>query len=142
MAESGTWAKPDPADVERFYAALPDHPAAERKKMFGYPACFVNGHFFAGLYGKGMVIRLPGGIRDGFSELAGSPTFDPMGTGKGMKDWYGRCWAGAAIAASRSSTTIRTLSIRRTVMSLATPTPSRRSCATSRRSSAGAEAPG
>ena len=88
MAESGTWAKPDPADVERFYAALPDHPAAERKKMFGYPACFVNGHFFAGLYGKGMVIRLPGGIRDGFSELAGSPTFDPMGTGKGMKDWY------------------------------------------------------
>jgi TfoX N-terminal domain len=88
MAVHSSWKKSDPALVERFHAALPDHPAAERKQMFGYPACFVNGHFFTGLHEDRFVIRLPGDIRAGFAELADAPTFDPMGTGKGMKDWY------------------------------------------------------
>lgn len=85
---SGSWTKPDPALVERFHAALPDHPAAERRKMFGYPACFVNGNFFTGLHEHRVVIRLPGDIRRVAPELADAPTFDPMGTGRGMKDWY------------------------------------------------------
>lgn len=88
MASPGMWTKPDPAMVDRFHAALPGHPAAVRRKMFGYPACFVNGHYFAGLHGDRFVIRLPGGIRDRFPELAEAPSFDPMGTGRGMKDWY------------------------------------------------------
>lgn len=82
------WKKPEPALVDRFYAALPDHPAAERKKMFGYPACFVNGNFFAGMHNDSYVVRLPGGLREKFAALASAEVFDPMGTGKGMKDWW------------------------------------------------------
>jgi hypothetical protein len=82
------WKKPDPAMVQRFNDALPAHPDAERKKMFGYPACFVKDNFFAGLHQDDVVVRLPGGIKDRFPELANSPIFDPRGTGTGMKDWY------------------------------------------------------
>jgi len=88
MANPGMWTKPDPAMVDRFHAALPDQPAAVRRKMFGYPACFVNGHYFAGLHEDRVVIRLPGGIRDRFPELAEALPFSPRGTGKGLKDWY------------------------------------------------------
>jgi len=88
MATRGAWKKPDPANVERFHAALPAHPAAERRKMFGYPACFVNGHYVAGLHGDRFVIRLPGDIRDRFPELADAGGFNPRGTGKGLRDWY------------------------------------------------------
>lgn len=87
MAGPGHWKKPDPQLVERWEAVVPDHPAAERRKMFGYPACFVNGHYLAGLHADDIVVRLPGSIRDRFPELADAPPFDPMGTGKGMKDW-------------------------------------------------------
>lgn len=88
MSSEGSWKKSDPALVDRFHAALPDHPAAERRKMFGYPACFVNGNYFSGLYQDEVVVRLPGEMRDRFTELSDAQPFDPMGTGKGMKDWY------------------------------------------------------
>lgn len=38
MATRGAWKKASPEAVDRFHAALPEHPAAERRKMFGYPA--------------------------------------------------------------------------------------------------------
>jgi hypothetical protein len=82
------WTKPVPELVDRFLAALPEHPDAERKKMFGFPACFVNGNYFAGLHQEAFVIRLPAPLKDRFSELAGSEQFDPRATGKGMKDWW------------------------------------------------------
>ncbi len=56
--------------------------------MFGYPACFVNGNYFAGLYEDRVVIRLPGEVRTQAPELGDAEGFDPMGTGKPMKDWY------------------------------------------------------
>ena len=87
MARGGSWKKVDPSLVERFDAALPDHPAAERRTMFGYPACFANGHYVAGLHEDRFVIRLPGELLGRFSELADAPPFNPMGTGKGLKDW-------------------------------------------------------
>lgn len=87
MAPEDTWKKSSVATVERFDAALPDHPAVERRKMFGYAACFVNGHYCAGLYQDRFVVRLPG-ARDRFPDLADAVPFDPLGTGKGMKDWY------------------------------------------------------
>ena len=86
MARQGSWKKPSAEAVDRFDAALPDHPAAQRRQMFGYPACFVNGHYFTGLHQDRFVIRLPDGIRDRFPEIADAEAFDPMGTGKGMKD--------------------------------------------------------
>jgi hypothetical protein len=82
------WTKPDPGTVERFHAALPDDLSIERKKMFGYPAAFVNGNYFIGMHGDGMVVRLPGDLRAAIPELADAPIFDPRETGKGMKDWY------------------------------------------------------
>ncbi len=82
------WRKPPVDLVERFNAALPVHPAAKPRKMFGYPACFVNGHFFVGLHNENAIVRLPGELKDMFPELAGAAHFDPMGTGKGMKDWW------------------------------------------------------
>lgn len=82
------WKKPDPKTAERFNAALPAHPAAQPKKMFGYPACFVNGYFFVGMHNDNMVVRLPGDLKSKFPELARAEIFDPMGTGKGMKDWW------------------------------------------------------
>jgi TfoX/Sxy family transcriptional regulator of competence genes len=88
MSTRPEWKKPDPALVARFDSALPDHPAAERKKMFGNPVCFVNGYFFAGLHNDSFVVRLPGSLREKFSVLRGAEVFDPMGTGKGMKDWW------------------------------------------------------
>jgi TfoX-like protein len=88
VAAHSSWKKSDPALVERFHAALPDHPAAERRTMFGYPACFVNGHYVAGLHGDRFVIRLPDDIRAGFPELTDARGFNPMGSGKGLKGWY------------------------------------------------------
>jgi len=53
-----SWKK-SPADlVERFAAALPDHPAVVRKPMFGYPAAFANGNMVCGLFRDSVVVRL------------------------------------------------------------------------------------
>jgi TfoX N-terminal domain len=82
------WSKSDPALAARFDAALPEHPAVQRKKMFGYPVCFVRGNFFAGLHEDTVVVRLPGALRARFLGLIDAEVFDPMGTGKGMTDWW------------------------------------------------------
>lgn len=83
------WKKPEPEMVERFNAALPIHPEAQPKKMFGYPACFVNGNFFVGMYQeRSVVARLPGDLKGKFAEMARAEIFDPLDTGKGMKDWW------------------------------------------------------
>ena len=80
--------KADPADVARFGAALPAHPALQRRTMFGYPAAFVNGNYFAGLYEDRFVVRLPDALRDRFTELAEGEPFDPMRRGEPIKDWW------------------------------------------------------
>jgi hypothetical protein len=55
---AASWKK-SPADlVERFAAALPDHPALVRKPMFGYPAAFANGNMVCGLFQDSVVVRL------------------------------------------------------------------------------------
>lgn len=73
--------------MERFNSALPKQPEAQPRKMFGYPCCFVNGNFFVGMHEDNFVVRLPG-LKDKFTELASAKVFDPMATGKGMKDWW------------------------------------------------------
>ncbi len=84
---AGKHTPPDAHDIERFDAALPDDPAAQRRKMFGYPACFVNGNYFCGLHNADFVVRLPGGLVDKFPALRDARQFDPMG-GRPMKDWW------------------------------------------------------
>ena len=87
-AKKTPWAKSSEDLVRRFNDALPKHAAAEPRKMFGYAACFVNGNFFVGLHEQNVAIRLPGGSKEKFAELAKAKAFDPMRTGKGMKDWW------------------------------------------------------
>lgn len=53
------WKMSSPQLVDMFAAALPDNPRVERRKMFGYPAAFVNGTMFAGLHQDDVVVRLP-----------------------------------------------------------------------------------
>lgn len=55
---AASWKK-SPADlVERFAAALPDHPGIVRKPMFGYPAAFANGNMVCSLFQDSVIVRL------------------------------------------------------------------------------------
>jgi TfoX/Sxy family transcriptional regulator of competence genes len=72
--------KSPPELVDRF-ATLTDpllaDPDVERRKMFGYPACFVGGHMFTGLHGDRWIVRLD---ESSIVELtaAGGTGFEPM----------------------------------------------------------------
>ncbi len=58
----------------------------ESRKMFGYPAAFVNGNMFAGLHEIGLVLRLPEIERRAFLKLEGASRFEPM-PGRFMKEY-------------------------------------------------------
>ena len=47
--------KSSPALEQTFADAFPDDPRAERRKMFGYAAGFVNGKHFGGLFADQIV---------------------------------------------------------------------------------------
>jgi TfoX/Sxy family transcriptional regulator of competence genes len=53
--------------------------------MFGYPAVFVGGRMFAGLFQDGMVLRLGDADRARFLALPGAIPFVAMG--RQMKEW-------------------------------------------------------
>ena len=53
-----SWKKSPAELVERFAAALPNHPEVVRKPMFGYPAAFANGNMICGLFQDSVVVRL------------------------------------------------------------------------------------
>ena len=66
--------------VEVFDAAfLPT--GGERRKMFGYPAGFVNGLMCCGVFGKSIFVRLNETDREALLKEEGAAYFDPMGTG-------------------------------------------------------------
>ncbi len=82
MATSGGggWAKSPPELVERFEAGTAvflAEPGVRRRQMFGYPACFADGHMFTSLFRDRWVVRLPD---DALAELAalGGSGFEPM----------------------------------------------------------------
>jgi hypothetical protein len=69
--------KAPPELVERFATVMAGRPGAVVRKMFGYPAAFVNGNMATGLHGSSWFVRL--------SELdttelvaAGGRPFEPM----------------------------------------------------------------
>ena len=78
--------KSSPELVARFDEVAARHPAAQRRKMFGYPAMFVGGNFATGLFEESWVVRL--GETDLAALLAtpGADTFSPM-AGKATKGW-------------------------------------------------------
>ena len=71
--------RPAPEELVRIFdaviAAVPD---AERRKMFGYPAAFSNGHMFAGLHQESFVLKLSPADYTAFLKIEGAKPFEPM----------------------------------------------------------------
>ena len=64
--------KPAPQEwIDAFDTALPDD--VERRKMFGYPAAFVNGNMAAGLHRDDLVLKLNDKDRDALMKAGGKP---------------------------------------------------------------------
>lgn len=72
--------------IDTFYAVLPEHPGAERRKMFGYPCCFVNGNMFTGLFGNDLHVRLSAEDQAKLLAQPGARAFEPM-PGRVMKGY-------------------------------------------------------
>ena len=68
------------------HEALPPDPRVETLKMFGGVAAKVNGHIFAGLFGRSVMIWLPEPERAEALVLEGAGPFDPMGDGRPRSD--------------------------------------------------------
>ena len=80
------WEKSPESLVEVFHRSLPDDPAVERRKMFGYPCAFVNGNMFTGLFATQMFVRLAAEERLSMIGEQGAKPFEPM-PGRAMKDY-------------------------------------------------------
>ena len=77
MMRMGEWMPAPQALVDRFAACVAGFPAQQRK-MFGYPAAFVNGNMFAGLFRDRLILKLPQPVRMKLFELPGAAPFEPM----------------------------------------------------------------
>jgi TfoX/Sxy family transcriptional regulator of competence genes len=71
--------------VRVFEKAVHSLRGVEGRKMFGYPAIFVNGNMFAGLVRNAMVLRLGEDHRQQFLQLPGAKPFIAMG--RRMTEW-------------------------------------------------------
>jgi hypothetical protein len=76
------WVKVPAEHHPIFVDALPRDPRIERINMFGGIAAKVNGHFFAGLFGRSAMVQLPEPDRAEALALEGAGPFDPMGDGR------------------------------------------------------------
>ena len=107
------WVKVPPENHPIFHAALPQDPRVETLKMFGGVAAKVNGHIFAGLFGRSTMVWLPEAERAAALSLEGAAPFDPMGDGRArsekimlpetlmanpaeLRRWIARAFKGAA----------------------------------------------
>jgi len=74
--------KAPPELVERFGAFMEERfPEVARRKMFGYPAGFVNGNLATGLFASSWFVRLPE------ADAAGMETLTPMAD-RPMRGYY------------------------------------------------------
>jgi TfoX/Sxy family transcriptional regulator of competence genes len=107
------WVKVPPENHPLFHAALPKDERVETMKMFGGVAAKVNGHIFAGLFGRSTMLALPEPERAAALALKGAGPFDPMGDGRrrsekvmlpekmmrnpaALRSWIGRAFKAAA----------------------------------------------
>jgi TfoX/Sxy family transcriptional regulator of competence genes len=79
------WQKSPQDLIDLFTSVMPGPPAVQRN-MFGYPAGFINGHIFMGLFQDDMILRLPEGQREEFLKKVGSKIFEPM-PGRPMREY-------------------------------------------------------
>lgn len=84
-----TWEKSSPELIAFFEKLAPQEPGIVHKKMFGYPACFVHGNLFVGLFKQHLLFRFSEADFASFLKLEGAGTFEPMpGRGsKGFATW-------------------------------------------------------
>ena len=71
--------------IDLFVSVMPGPPATQRK-VFGYPAGFVNGNMFMGLFADEMILRLPEDLREKIMGSHGAKIFEPM-PGRPMKEY-------------------------------------------------------
>ena len=79
------WRKSPQQLIDLFVTVIPDPPAVQRK-MFGYPAAFVNGNLFMSLFQDDMILRLPESLREEFLKVDGAKSFEPM-PGRPMREY-------------------------------------------------------
>jgi TfoX/Sxy family transcriptional regulator of competence genes len=58
------WRKAPQSLVAYFDKIVPQDARIERRKMFGYPAAFINGNLFASLFQESCILRLRENDRD------------------------------------------------------------------------------
>jgi TfoX/Sxy family transcriptional regulator of competence genes len=69
-----------------FHACLPRDPRVSTVNMFGGVAAKANGQMFAGLFGRGAIVKLSASDQKAALALDGAEMFDPMGNGRVMRD--------------------------------------------------------
>ena len=72
------WEKSAPSFIALFDACLPQDGRIERRRMFGYPAAFVQGNMYAGLFEDQMFVRLSPADRASLEAGYGPCPFSPM----------------------------------------------------------------
>ena len=80
------WRPAPAALIERFTRATADLPTIESRKMFGYPAIFLNGNMVAGLFQDKMIVRLSEADRGALAAIPGAAQFEPM-PGRPMREY-------------------------------------------------------
>jgi TfoX/Sxy family transcriptional regulator of competence genes len=80
------WEKSSAELAALFDAIAPTGAGIERKKMFGWPCCFVNGNLFTGLHKQSMIFRLSEKDLAAIIEIDGAAEFEPM-PGRKMKSY-------------------------------------------------------
>jgi TfoX/Sxy family transcriptional regulator of competence genes len=53
-------------------------PEANRRQMFGYPSCVIDGHMFLGIYRDNLVLRLSAEDMHEMIDRFGAQPFEPM----------------------------------------------------------------
>jgi len=64
--------------VALFTTATAKLPGIETRKMFSYPAAFINGNMFSGLFQSSMILKLAEADRDECTREFGAKPFEPM----------------------------------------------------------------
>jgi TfoX/Sxy family transcriptional regulator of competence genes len=75
-----------PAEMIALFEAVCPGPPVTPRKMFGYPAAFINGNMFMGLFADQMMLRLDDTDRARLLEEPGVAIFEPM-PGRPMREY-------------------------------------------------------
>lgn len=79
------WKKAPPKLVKIFEDVIATVPGAQPRKMFGYPAAFVHGQMFTGVFQDRLFVRLSESGRAELAKHGGRP-FEPM-PGRPMREY-------------------------------------------------------